>query len=274
LFGDGIVVARVAVSGTVTITFQVTVDANAVPADKCGENKKNFTNRSSSTTREKTDEPNKTNNNATTTVIVDKDCNSNYDVIKTVNKATAKPGETLIYTIVVKNTGETDLTNIVIKDILPGHIASAKATTTAPSEVSGDLFKEGVTIAKLQPGQIATIEVEAIIKDAKGLPCGETILINRVNSSTDQTNREDNLNNNTAKTTVNKDCPEPKKPCRYNPKLDYDDPDCIPPVTPPVIPPTGPVEAAAAIVGVGALTFGATAYARSRKDLVSKLLKK
>jgi uncharacterized repeat protein (TIGR01451 family) len=290
LFTTGVKIASVKVGGTVTIKITAKVATDAVPADKCGENRKDFVNRAESTAAEKTGEDNPNNNSATTTVTVNKNCDSSYDVIKTVDKATAKPGETLVYTITVKNTGETDLTNVLVKDTLPGYIASAKATTTAPSSISGDLFKGGVTIAKLRVGEIATIKIEAVIKSVDQLPCGDTNLINRVTSETDQTKVEDDTSNNEATTTVNRDCPKPKNPCPYDPSIDADDPNCVPPTTPtdpttPTGPPekpstpeyivaTGPVEAAAAILGTGALTFGAVAYARSRKDLLGKLLNK
>jgi uncharacterized repeat protein (TIGR01451 family) len=304
LFTTGAKVASVKVGGVVTITFSAKVNSDAVTADECGANSKILVNKSSSTTKEKTDESDKTNNDTSTTVTVKKDCDDSYDVIKTVDKAAAKPGDTLIYTILVKNTGNTDLTNIVVKDTLPNYIASAKATTTASSTVSGNLFKEGVKIAKLKAGETATIKVTAVVKNAANMPCGETVLTNRVDSSTDQVKNEDDLTNNTADTTIDRDCPptptptcptNPKidadnpecKPCVYNPNMNYDDPLCVPPVTPtrPTPPPvkpytpeyvvaTGPVEAAAAIVGTGALTFGTVAYVRSRKDLMGKMLRK
>jgi hypothetical protein len=144
------------------------------------------------------------------------------------------------------------------------------------------------------------------------MPCGETKLVNKVTSETDQTKVEDRLDNNTATTTINKNCPPPVKPCPTNPKIsidhpscksckydhsmNYDDPKCVPPATPakpakpntPTTPTTqpqkpytpeyvvatGPAETAAAILGIGAITFGAVAYMRSRKDLISKLLNK
>ena len=256
-------------TGVVVIRFQAKMpNTNKLI---CGDNR--LTNNSSAVTKEKQTEDSTTNNSVTT--VVTNDCKANYDVIKTVDKATAQPGDTLIYTITVKNTGQTDITNVIVKDTLPNYITSAQATTVAPSTASGNLFKEGVTIAKLQPGETATITVTAVIKAADQLPCGATVLVNRVTSSTDQTKNEDNLDNNTAKTTVNRECQPPVTP-PVTPPTTPSAPVTpgTPSYTPSTIVATGPTEAAAAILGTGALTFGGMAYLRSRKDLLSKLLNK
>jgi hypothetical protein len=175
---------------------------------------------------------------------------------------------------VVKNTGETELTNVIVRDTLPNYIASATATTTAPSAVSGDLFKEGVTIAKLGVGQTATIEVIAVIKDVKQVPCGVTKLVNKVSSETDQTKVEDRLDNNSATTTINRNCPPPSPPPAKPTEPTKPNQPPQKPHTPEYVVAAGPAETAVALIGLGAITFGAVAYMRSRKDLVSKLLNK
>ncbi|MGE5309659.1 MAG: hypothetical protein ACM3JF_01095 [Sphaerimonospora mesophila] len=288
LFSTGVKIAKVNVGGTAKITFT----AKVAGEDKfvCGDTK--LTNKSSSTTKEKTDEPDKSNNNVDTTV--KRDCQANFDIVKTVNKATAKPGETIQYTLTFKNTGDTDLTNVVIKDQLPSGVTYNGDVKVEPATgVSGDLFGQGLVIAKVEAGKTVTITFGATVAKESDLVCGITKFTNVVSSTSKELVKEPNTNNNSATTSVNKDCkPTPKpcptnpsidkddercKPCEYDSSMNYDNPQCKPPTTPttPTTPPTtytpieivatGPVETLSALAGASALTFGATAYARSRK---------
>ncbi|MCL2451744.1 DUF11 domain-containing protein [Candidatus Saccharibacteria bacterium] len=276
-----VTIPSLAKDATATITISYTVKGE--DEFECGKTT-NFINRVTSSTDQKNTEDRTDNNEVDTDVTYP--CEPvktpSFDLEKKVDKATARPGETLIYTLTVKNTGEVDLTNVIVKDVLPSYIASARATTTASSAVSGDLFREGVTIAKIEVRETVTIRIEAIVKAAAQLPCGETELINKATSKTDQIETEDDLTNNEVTTTIDRKCTPPKKkPCKYNHKLEADDPNCLPPSTPPEKPhtpeyivATGPAETAATVIGAGALTFGAVAYTRSRKDLLGKLLNK
>jgi uncharacterized repeat protein (TIGR01451 family) len=270
-----------------------------------------------------------------------------------VDKTVANPGDTLTYTLVVKNTGETDLTNVKIVDKLPAYVTYISGSTTVNGvKVADGVTSAGLTIAKLEKGATATIKFQVKVAAVGTFKCNNlTKLINTVTSSADGVSREDNANNNSATTTVTVQCVVPKpcptnpnisvddpkckpcptnpdlnyddpecKPCQYNPNLNYDDPLCLPPTTgngnnnnnnnvnvnnnnnssssnsnasvvvnlvtsggqvttsdgksytPSTIVATGPVEAMAAIIGTGALTFGAVAYLRSRKNLLNKLM--
>jgi uncharacterized repeat protein (TIGR01451 family) len=238
-----------------------------------------------------------------TTTKVDKECQPDkhpkFDIIKTVDKATAKPGDTLTYTLTFKNTGDQDLTSVVIKDTLPKNVTYNNDAKVDPSTgVSGDLFDKGLTIAKVEVGKSVKITFSVNVAGEKDLVCGITKLVNVVASTTTELNKEPNTSNNSASTTVERECkPAPNpcptnpsidkddercKPCEYDSSMNYDNPNCKPPTTPtiptnpttPTTPPvytpseivaTGPVETLSALAGAGALTFGATAYARSRK---------
>lgn len=186
---------------------------------ECGEAK--ITNKAIGTTDQDQAEDSTSNNEVTTTV--NKDCtpppeekNPGYDVIKTVDKTTAKPGEAINYTITVKNTGEVDLTNVKVTDQLPAYYSKAEEKIDAPSTITGSIVKGGqITIAKLPVGQSATIRISYTVKAADQLECGETKITNKATGTTDQDQTEDNTSNNEVTTTVNKDCtppPEEKKP--------------------------------------------------------------
>ena len=138
-----------------------------------------------------------------------------YDVAKSVDKTTAKPGETLSYTITVKNTGDQALTNVKVNDTLPKYLTAVDGTFSANPNtgVSGSL-PGTVNIANLPVGATTTLTVKAKIANENALECGNNSITNKVTSSTDQTNKEDNNNNNSANTDVNRDCtpPKPNKP--------------------------------------------------------------
>ncbi|MCL2038052.1 DUF11 domain-containing protein [Candidatus Saccharibacteria bacterium] len=255
LFTAGVKVASVKVGGTVTIVVTAKVADNAVPADKCGENKRTFVNKAQAVAKEKQTEDRTDNNEASTDVTVNRVCTPNFDIEKKVDKKTARPGETLQYTLSFKNTGEVDLTNVIVKDVLPANVTLSGDVKVEPSTgVTGDLFsEEGLKIAKVEVGKTVIITFNVKVAGKDDLVCGKTILTNVVSSSTSELAQEPNAKNNTAKTEVEKDCKPVKKPCPTNPSITEDDerckpcaydssmnadnPNCVPPVVPPVNPP-------------------------------------
>ena len=208
------------------------------------------------------------NNNAVSTT-VNRDCTpaktSHYDVQKSVDRTTANPGDTIKYTITVKNTGTANLTNIKLTDKLPQHVTITSGPATSPStKTAGNIFdntgKNPLVIASLNAGQTLTLTYTAKLDQSANLPCGVTNLQNTVSSSTDQTNTEDNKNNNSATTTVNNVCAEthpatPQTPATIAPGT----------FTPTQIVATGPAQAIVAVIAAGALTFATFAYLDSRK---------
>ena len=162
-------------------------------------------NKVTSSTDQDNTEDNNDNNQTTTTV--NRECQPGYDVIKTVDKTTANPGDTIKYTITAKNTGNVDLTNVKVTDKLPAVYKKASEKVTAPSAITGSIVKNGeVTIAKLSVGKSATIDITYVIKDAKNLPCGTTTIKNHAEGVTDQDNTEDRTDNNDTTTTVDQIC--------------------------------------------------------------------
>ena len=141
---------------------------------------------------------------------------TSYDVEKTVDKTTAKPGDTLNYRITVRNTGNVELTNLQITDVLPDDAYISEKNVLMPSEATDwddSLLDDGtITINNLLPGGEVTINVALTLKDATAFPCGEATLTNTVISTTDQDDTEDNDDNNTVNTIVQNDCPVPTVP--------------------------------------------------------------
>lgn len=246
-----------------TATIEVTYQLKAADQFDCGVT--TVKNKATGTTDQDQTEDKTDNNDVTTEV--NKECKPEepktpaYDLIKTVDKTTAKPGDTLKYTLTFKNTGETDLTNVVIKDTLPAGLTAQGDLTTKPeTKVSGDLFKDGLTIAKVEKGKSVQISFTAkVTAQADDLQCGDNKFTNTASSSTKEDQTEDKTDNNSVTTTINKECtpvtpPTPEEP--ENPQT---------PQTPTVIAQTGAGETIATIIGLGAIAAATTFYVRSRK---------
>ena len=141
-----------------------------------------------------------------------------YDVEKTVDKTTAKPGDTIKYAIKVTNTGEVDLTNVKVTDQLPAYYSKAEEKVSSQNGSTGSIVKGGeITFNKLNVGETATIEISYTIKSADDLECGDTVIKNKATGTTDQDQTEDDDNNNEVTTTVTNECePEPEPQPGYD----------------------------------------------------------
>ena len=171
----------------------------------------------------------------------------------------------MTYTLTFKNTGRQDVTNVVIKDTLPAGVTMVGDIQTNPqTEVSGDLTKDGIKIAKVAAGKQVEITFTAKITATENeLQCGDNKFTNTASSTTNEDQTEDNNDNNTVTTVVTRVC-EPETPPVVPPETP-EQPQNPVPETPTVIAQTGAGETVASIIGLGALAAAITAYIRSRK---------
>ncbi len=104
-----------------------------------------------------------------------------FEIVKDVRKAgdtdwqqdvTVEYGDTVQYRIVVKNTGETDLKNVVVKDKRPTGVDFVNGTLKVNGQAStADLFTEGVTIATIKKGEQAEITFDAKVAKVEAEKC-------------------------------------------------------------------------------------------------------
>lgn len=257
--GGEITLAKLDVGETATIKISYAI--KGAEQLECGETV--IKNKVTGTTDQDQTEDNNDNNEVTTTVT--NDCGYSYDLIKSVDKTTANLGDTLTYTLTFKNTGRQDVTNVVIKDTLPAGVTMVGDIQTNPqAEVSGDLTKDGIKIAKVAAGKQVEITFTAKITATENeLQCGDNKFTNTASSTTNEDQTEDNNDNNTVTTVVTRVC-EPETPPVVPPETP-EQPQNPVPETPTVIAQTGAGETVASIIGLGALAAAITAYIRSRK---------
>lgn len=131
------------------------------------------------------------------------------------DNVTANPGDTLEYRIEYKNTGDTTLTNVIVKDTLPAGVSYIDGSTKLwnannpnGTSVADGVTTTGINIGNYTAGSNAIVRFSAKVADNEVLPkCGDNVLKNVASAKPDgQDPKEDD-----ATTTVPKECelPEP-----------------------------------------------------------------
>ena len=238
---------------TAYVTFKVKVTDDSLV---CGNNKL--------TNSEKT-AVNKLAKQDTADITVNKRCETKFTTEKQVRingadkwqkSVEAKIGDEVEYRIDYKNAGDTDMTGVIVKDMLPGNVQfiSGSAKLYRGSDegkaVADTLVTTGANIGDYKAGESSYIIFRAKVVD-QNLVCGNNTLTNTENTTVNKTSLQD-----VADVKVKKDCYEP-----------YDPVTPVNPGTPGELPSTGPSEIISGIVGIGAVTTAAGYYVASRKQL-------
>lgn len=159
-------------------------------------------------------------------------------------KVTVEKGAKVQYRLAYENTGDTQQKNVMLKDELPAGLTyvpgSTKiyTTSTPNGKVLGDEISNGtMIIGDYNPQSNAFL---TFLAEVNAAPC--SILTNKAYAVTNNGTLQDE-----ASVAVKGDCAE-------------------------ALPTTGPVEVAAGLLGIGALTFGIVYYLKSRRDLEESMV--
>ena len=252
----GINIGTVAAGKSVYIYFDAKVNAGV------GEDCKDVT--LTNIAEGKYNNDDKTSKTDTAIVTVDgKACNEGFTINKMVQidggkewseNITVKAGDKVRYRIQFKNTGETTLKNVVIRDILPSHMTYVKGSTVLYNSAhtngttlgDGIVSDAGINIGDYAKGAEATIYFYATVNDSLKDICNDTVLTNTAKGKYNNDNKTEK--SDTANVTV------PGKVCT--------------PDTPPTpeLPNTGAGEIISGVVGLAAVTTAAGYYIISRKQ--------
>ena len=252
---DGINIGSVAAGKTVYIYFDAKVNAGV--GEDCAD--VTLTN----VVKGSYNKDDKTAKTDTAIVTVDgKACKDGFTIDKMVQlnggkewseNVTAKAGDKVRYRIQFKNTGDTTLKNVVIRDILPSHMTYVKgstvlynsANTNGKTLADGIVSSEGINIGDYAKGTEATIYFYATVNSSLKDNCSDSTLTNTVKGKYNNDSKTEK--SDTADVTVK------GKTCKPTP-------------TPtPVLPETGAGEILSGIVGIAAMTTAAGYYVISRK---------
>lgn len=96
-------------------------------------------------------------------------------------------GENIRYRIIVRNTGDTNMSNLLVNDVIPMYTRYIAGSTTVDGIAANDgIAGSGLSLGALNRGNSVTIEFE--VKTYGCPPWGEYTLVNTANADTDQTN--------------------------------------------------------------------------------------
>ena len=252
---DGINIGSVAAGKTVYIYFDAKVNAGV--GKDCAD--VTLTN----VVKGSYNKDDKTAKTDTAIVTVDgKDCKDGFTINKMVQvdggkewseNVTVKAGDKVRYRIQFKNTGDTTLKNVVIRDILPKHMTYVKGSTVLYNSentngkklADGIVSAEGVNIGNYAKGTEATIYFYATVNASLKDNCNDSTLTNTVKGKYNNDSKTEK--SDTADVTVK------GKTCKPTPT----------PV--PELPETGAGEILSGIVGLAAMTTATGYYVISRK---------
>ena len=252
--GEGLNIGNVAAGKSVYIYFDAKVNAGV--GEDCAD--ATLTN----IVEGKYNNDDKTSKTDTAVVKVDgKECKDGFIINKMVQaeggkewseNVTVKAGDKVRYRIQFKNTGETTLKNVVIRDLLPSNMTYVKgstilynsANTNGKTLADGIVSTEGINIGDYAKGTEATIYFYATVNASLKDNCNDSTLTNTVKGKYNNDSKTEK--SDTADVTVpGKDCKEP---------------------TPtPYLPETGAGEIISGVLGLAAVSTAAGYYIISRK---------
>lgn len=158
----------------------------------------------------------------------------------------ANPGDTIQYKVNFVNVGQTVQKNVIIKDYMDNQLSYLPKSTyiingnnprPGINQSDDSWVTKGLNIGSYNPNSNGIVEYKAKVPDNDKLQCGENTFDNVALGYTE------NSGIKLAQTivTVHKDCvnpPNPEQPpattvkCKYNSKLDANDPKCVVPGVP------------------------------------------
>jgi uncharacterized repeat protein (TIGR01451 family) len=108
-------------------------------------------------------------------------------IVKSVNVATARIGDEIIFTLVVSNIGTGNAEDVQVTDAVPDFLDVIEATTTR-GNVSSNGRTVMISIGRIAPGEDVTITIRARVNERAKPPGGRNVAVVSTSSSGDDPN--------------------------------------------------------------------------------------
>lgn len=126
-----------------------------------------------------------------------------------------KPGERVEFRIIIKNTGQTELKNVRLRDKLPGGLETP--TITSAGQADGNLFGSGANLGNIAKAQQREVVFEAVVR-SNTEACGSARLRNVAHAKPDDLPEEDDdATVEACKAPVAQSQPQPAQPAPQPP---------------------------------------------------------
>ncbi|MBN1040378.1 DUF11 domain-containing protein, partial [Clostridium botulinum] len=206
---SGVNVGTITAGGTRTVAFQVIVNTipNPNPIPNSGTVKFNFTIDPAN--------PNGASGSGNTNLVTTKINQANIDntngggLVKSVDKTFATVGDTLTYTIALKNTGNIDATNVILTDTIPSGTNFINDSVTLNGITQGGSNPSpgfGVAVGTLSPNQVSTVTFNVsvtTVPSVNPIPNNSTVNYNFTVDPSNPNSQNGSGNSNQVTTQIN-----------------------------------------------------------------------
>ena len=121
-------------------------------------------------------------------------CLVDLSLTKTIDKPIKKVGDTIVFTIILKNDGDADATNVMVKDLLPAGLTYNAAGSVIPTNTTYTASTGiwDLSLLTIKKGETKTLKIGATVATAGTIITNKTEVFSANESDKDSTSNNNN----------------------------------------------------------------------------------